>query len=330
MYSMFFLIISLALIANAGTKVKVGASPALSTAGVYIAKERGYFRDLGLDVEIVVMNASTSQMTGLIAKNELQVGAGNLTAGLYNAWASGEKFKIVADKGHLSENAQYIWLLLRSDLIKSGKVKSVKDLKSLKIGLPSVDGASQQVVLDRILKSEGLSLKDVELMKIGYPEMNLALKSGAIDGAIQLEPFLYRAVEEGFAVKFSSAQRYHPNQQSAVLVFSEAFASQNNKIDGKNFIKAYLKGVQDYNSSLVSSDKWLALTNIINSYSKIEGDTSWKKVEPVGLSLDGSLDIKSMKNDLEWYIQNGYLKAKIDLDAVVDLSYAISSLPKKE
>ncbi len=57
--------------------IKIGASSSLSTAGIYIAQERGYFKKEGLQTEIIVLNNSTAQMTTLLAKNELHVGAGD-------------------------------------------------------------------------------------------------------------------------------------------------------------------------------------------------------------------------------------------------------------
>lgn len=312
-------VLSLPLLA--ATKIKVGVSPALSSAGIYIAQENGYFKDAGFDVELLVMNSSTSQMTGLLSNNEIQIAAGNLTAGLYAAWAAGSKFRIVADKGHVSDDGQYIWLIVREDLVKSGKVKSPKDLKGLKIGLPSVDGSSQQVVLDRILKSEGLSIKDVETLKVGYPEMNIALSGKSIDAAVQLEPFVSNAVKDGVAVKFASAHKYHPNQQSAALLFSEGFSKQNNKIEAIKFMKAYLKGVQDYNESLKKKELWIDLASKLNKYTKIDGEKFWKKVEPVGLSSDGKMNIDSMKGDMDWYVQNGFLKTPVDISSIVDLSF---------
>ena len=317
----FFITLTISIHALAMTKIKVGASPALSTAGLYIAYEKGYFKEEGLDVEILTMNSSTSQMISLLSSNQLQVGAGNITAGLYAAFAAGEKFKIVADKGHTSDQHQYLWLILKKSLVDSKKIKTLADLKGLKIGLPSIDGSSQQIVLDKILGSSGLSLKDVKLIKTGYPEMNLALKNNLIDGAIQLEPFIQSAVESGIAVKFASAQTYWPNQQSAVLIYSEDFIKQNRSIDAEKFTKAYLRGVANYNLALKERETWRRVATLINKHTKLDPEASWGKLEPVGLSDKGLLDLTSMKKDLEWYNQNGYLKTKIDLNAIVDLRY---------
>ena len=298
--------------------VKIGASASLSTAVIYIAQEKNYFKDEGLETEIVLLNNSTAQMTTLLSKNELQVGAGNLIAGLFNAYAAGEKFKIVADKGHLAKNAAYIWLIVRKDLVDAKKVKSVKDLKGLKIGLPSIEGSSQQIALDKILGSEKLSLKDVQLVKMGYPDMTIALQQKNIDAAIQLEPFLSDAIEKEIAVKYKSVQDFYPGQQSAILIYSEEFSKT---ADAKKFMKAYLKGVADYNKALKNKELWISLAPLLNKYVKIDGPKSWGKMEPIGLRDNGAMDMDSIKQDLSWYKQMGFVKSNVTAEEIVTDSF---------
>ena len=64
-------------------KIRVGSSPVLSSAGIYLAEAKGYFKDQGLNVEITDVANSGAPMTLLLAKGELEVGAGNLTSGLF-------------------------------------------------------------------------------------------------------------------------------------------------------------------------------------------------------------------------------------------------------
>lgn len=315
----FFLSILLTSNCFGLTKVILGASPALSSAGIYIAQEKGFFKDAGLEVEITVMPNSTSQMVTLLSNNKLQVAAGNVTAGLYNAFSSGEKFKIVADKGHTSNETPYLWLIVKKELVDSGKIKSLKDLKGKKIGLPSIDGSSQQIVLDKMLSSEGLTLKDVELVKVGYPEVNLGLKNDLIQAAIQLEPFLFTSTTENVAVKFASAQKFWPDQQSGVLIFSEEFAKQT--VAAQSFMNAYLKGIAEYNLALNDKKRWLEVSGLINKYTKLDPEATWSKLEPTGLANSGQLNLISMQNDLNWYFENGFIKSKIDLKSVVESKF---------
>ena len=230
--------------------IKVGSSPVVSSAGIYLAKERGYFKEQGLDVEVTDFNNSGAPMTLLLSKGELDVGAGNITAGLFNAIAEGQKFKIVADKGHIAQNKDYLALIVRNDHLKTGRFKTLKDLKGFKMGLTSLDGVSQEILTERFLQKAKLTLKDVSFVKISYAEMNLALKAGTIDATIQLEPFLTKAVLENIATIVGLGSEVYPKQQSGTLFYSPQFI-QNNPAEAKKFMLAYSKGISDYNNAFV-------------------------------------------------------------------------------
>ncbi|MBY0553680.1 ABC transporter substrate-binding protein [bacterium] len=309
---------------NAATSVKVGTSPAISTAGIYLAKEKGFFKDQGLEVEVTVFNNSGAPMTVLLAKGEIDVGAGNLTAGLFNAISKGNKFKIVADKGRVEAGKEYIALMVRKDLVDSGKVKTLKDLKGLKVSLTSMDGLSQQIVLDKMLSSAGLTDKDITLTKLSYPEAVVALKTKAVDATITIEPYVAQALFENTAVNLASSQDFVPDQQSAAIFYSPKFAE--NKEAGTKFMVAYLKGVRLYNESLKNPELAAEVNTILKKYMPIENEQIWKNMIPVGLNSDGYVNQKSIESDLKWYHDKKFVETIPDIKEFVDDSFVKSAL----
>ncbi len=288
------------------TKIKVGISPTITSSGVYLAYEKGYFKAEGLDVELSQMKSSGAQMTLLLSKGELDVGGGNLTAGLYKAIADGLNFKIVADKGHINETIDSVSLIIRKDLIDSGKYKTTKDLKGLKIALTSIDGSSQQIVMDQILKDAGLNGKDVEYVKLSYPESNAALKTKSIDGVIQLDPYLTMALNEGYASEIVASSKVLKNQQSGALFYAPNFIKSNPKA-AHSFMKAYLRGVRLYNKGLTDKAVMDDVITNLKKHIEITDDKVWASLRRVGLTDDGSLNVESMESDIQWYNKNGYL-----------------------
>src|SRR5882757_10345233 len=102
--------------------VTVGIVNTSADAGFLIAQANGYFKDVGLDVKLVPF-ASAALMIAPLATGELDVGSGTASAGLYNAVLRGVKIKVVADKGSVQEGYDYSTLLLRKDLVDSGRYK---------------------------------------------------------------------------------------------------------------------------------------------------------------------------------------------------------------
>ncbi|QDK39927.1 hypothetical protein DOM21_00320 [Bacteriovorax stolpii] len=301
--------------------IKVGSSPVVSSAGIYLAQERGYFKEQGLEVDITDFNNSSASMTALLSKGELDVGAGNLVSAHFNAINMGQKFKLVADKGHLEKKKDYIALLVRADHITSGRYKTPKDLKGFKMGLTSLDGVSQQIVAERILIKNGLQPSDVEFVKLSYAEMNNALKAKLIDATIQIEPFLTKAVLEGFAQNVLPATDVHPYQQSAALLYSQNFIEKDHDLAVK-FMVAYLKGVRDYNNAFEKGkDKDKVIADLKKTL-KIEDDNVWNKMIMVGLDSDGKLNEAALKEDMEWYLNKKYITALPAMTELVDNQFA--------
>lgn len=300
--------------------VKVGSSPVISSAGIYLALEKGYFKEEGLEVDVTDIASSGAAMTLLLSQGQLDVGAGNLSSGLFNSILKGEKFKLVADKGHVSKDTDYICLIVRQDHLKSGRFKTLKDLKGMKLGLTALDGVSQEALLDRFLQKAGLTSKDVELVKLSYGEMNAALKTKALDATVQVEPFVTQAELGDFAKIVAKGSEVHPAQQSAALFFSPQFMSKR-RDDAVKFMAAYLKGVRLYNQSLKDAKVRDEVTSLLKKRIKIDDDRVWKQMIPIGLNDDGKLNVSALQEDLDWYKSKGYLKGALKASDVVDHSF---------
>ena len=79
-------------------KVKVGVLKLTSSAPVFVGVEKGFFKEFGIEPELVFFQAAAPIATALAA-GQLDVGATGLTAALYNIVLGGEQLWIVADKG---------------------------------------------------------------------------------------------------------------------------------------------------------------------------------------------------------------------------------------
>ena len=130
--------------------VRVGVLGVISDAGVYVAMERGYFQDEGIRVEVQRFTAGAKMVPALVT-GELEVAGGTAAAGLFNAVASGMDFKVVADKGQNRPGHEYTTLVVRKDLVESGAVRSLADLKGRRVAHLPGQGVVTQYILGRVL-----------------------------------------------------------------------------------------------------------------------------------------------------------------------------------
>jgi len=145
--------------AFAQTKVRVGNVNTVSDIGIFIADKKGYFKAEGLDIEFIAFNTA-ARMIAPLGSGQLDVGGGTVSAGLYNAFTRKIGIRIVADKGSSRPGYNFSQIMVRKDLVESGRYKSFKDLKGMKVAVAAV-GTGNAATLNQALKKVGLSFADV-------------------------------------------------------------------------------------------------------------------------------------------------------------------------
>jgi NitT/TauT family transport system substrate-binding protein len=313
--------------AAAPVTVRVGLANASSDVGFFIADKKGYFKQEGLDVKFMTFD-SGAKMVAPLGNGQLEVGAGSPSAGLYNAIARGLDMKIVADKGSTPPGYGYQPLLVRKDLIDSGRYKTLKDLKGMKIAGSAVGSASTST-LNEALKKAGLKYEDVERVFLGFPQHVMALQNKAVDAAMTTEPSATRAVQSGAAVRVMGDDVIYPNHQLAVVLYSGAFIKTNPDA-GKRFMRAYLRAVRDYNDALkdgkIAGPKAAEVIAILTEYTNIKDPALYRTISPQGCNPDGDVNDASLNIDLAFYKSEGQIKGNVTVEQAVDNSFVAAAL----
>ena len=178
--------LALAAPALAADVVKMGELPSLSNAGLYIAIEKGFFQERGITVDIEPF-ASGGKMNAPLATGEIDLSIGSPSAGLYNSIASGMDFRIVADKGQVRPGYNFTPLIVRKDLVDSGRVKTLKDLKGLKIA-NGAKGINFDFLLAKMMEHVGLAYDALDVVYMSYPDGVKALATKAVDAPSRPSP----------------------------------------------------------------------------------------------------------------------------------------------
>ena len=148
----------LALPAAAQTTVRVGVLGAFRDAGFFIADKKGLFCRAGHRRRFRAVQGIDGNDRPLGGR-QLDVGAGAPTAGFDNGLARGMDIRIVADKGSMPPLYGYVPLIVRKDLIDSGRFIGLKDLKGLRVGSLSPGGFAI-ATLERALAMSGRTIDD--------------------------------------------------------------------------------------------------------------------------------------------------------------------------
>lgn len=313
--------------AQAGAVLRVGTTNSSSDVGFFIADKKGYFKQEGISVAFIAFD-SAAKMVAPLGVGQLDVGGGAPSAGLYNAIARGINIKIVADKGSSPPGYGYNPLLVRKDLVDSGRVKGFQDLKGLRVAVPAT-GTSPTVMLNEALKKGGLSYSDVTVVTMGFPQHVMALQNKAVDASITTEPSVTAAVNSGAAVRFAGNDEFYPYHQVAVVLYGGAFIKDNPDM-AKKFMRAYLKAVRDYNDALkdwkLAGLKADEIISILTEYTSIKDPNVYKSIVAHGTNPDGKVNEASLKKDFQFYKEQGLIEGNVSVGQALDNSFVEAAL----
>ncbi|MBI3079146.1 MAG: ABC transporter substrate-binding protein [Deltaproteobacteria bacterium] len=296
-------------------RVRMGDLPLISNAPIFIAVEKGYFREAGIDLELPPF-ASAARMIPALSTGELEVAGGSISAGLYNAVADGMDFKIVADKGQTRPGYGYgPILVVRKDLVDSGQVKGPKDLVGRKVS-QFAKGVSQDWFLARLLEQHGISPGTVDRVYLAAPSAHKALAGRAIDAALTSEPWGARAEAEGIGVLLLTTDRGIERMQSAVIMYSGRFIRER-RPTARAWMQAYLRGIRFYNEQ---GPKGAEVVAIVEKHTKVPARIIRASV-PFYLSNDGRIYLETLTELQEFFLRQGWVKKRVPVEQMVDLSF---------
>jgi NitT/TauT family transport system substrate-binding protein len=304
-------------------QVRIGIARTMSDVGYYVADAMGYFRDEGIEVTMTPFN-SAAQMMAPLGVGDLDVGGGTVSAGFYNSIARGIATRIVADQASMKPGYGYSSLMVRKDLVEAGRYKTLADLKGMKvaIGAPGTGTAS---ALNETLKMGGLKYSDVEVVYLGFPEHLPALLNKGIDAAISNEPTMTLEIEQGAAVRIVGNDVTYPDQQTAVVFYSERFIKNRHDV-AEHFMRAYVRGVRLYNDALKdgrlagpAADK---IIPILTKYTSTKDEAMFRRIIPSAVNPNGEVNLAGLRRDLAFFRELGLIESKdVSADGVVDGSF---------
>jgi ABC-type nitrate/sulfonate/bicarbonate transport system substrate-binding protein len=185
-------------------------SRSIAAIDLYIAKERGFFREEGLDVDLVQIRGNVAIAAALSGQVHASNGVGTVIRAM-------ERSELPLKILTVSLKRNLFWLVAR------GNIKSIAGLKNKVLGTTTLGGA-QHTAAARLLRKGGLDPdKDITVVVGGdVPAQLQSLIAGTIDAAALSPPTVILARDKYNMTILGSAMEDVANLQNGTAV-SEKF-----------------------------------------------------------------------------------------------------------
>ncbi len=285
-------------------KLRIGLLPIVDVVPLYIADQNGYFKEQGIQVQLVPTKSAqerdvlmqTGQIDGVLNDS--------ISTGIFNKDAS--KIKIVRKARQSYPNAPQYRILAGPN----SPIKSAADLKGVPIGVSQ--NSVIQYITDRLLEAQGLAPADIKDEQVAaIPVRYEQLMNGNLKAATLPDPLGQGALAGG-AHLIVDDSTYPQYSQSFLSFRTDVLQSKPNTV--KKFLAAWEKSIKEINAN---PEKY---QDVLNDKANVPQAVRGKyKMPPFPeSSVPSQGDIADV---VKWLRDKGLVSRDIPYSDMVDASY---------
>jgi NitT/TauT family transport system substrate-binding protein len=271
-----------------------------------VAQEKGFFKKHGVAVEPIFYETYSKAVPDLAGR---QIDAGLYALGdmLVLSRIADIKAVMVYDSGG------------SSTIVARSSLHALTDLKGKRVGVKI--GNFGEMVLDQILRKNGMTLRDVTLLDTDPEQVPQRLTSGEIDAGFVYAPYDQMAVKEGHQILYSGDDQ--TIMVPDILIFHNSVVKER-PADVRAFTAAWFEALEyrlahpDECNQIISRQTGLkpedvALTSDLDLYSLADNRKLYEK------SAENPFSIYSLaKINLDFMVDRGTITRLPDLDKLLD------------
>jgi len=312
---------------NPPVKLNVAGAGLVGEAGIYAAADKGYFKDEGLDVELLIMQQAADIIPQLIG-SQLQFGAVAADAALFNAASRDIPVRIVGYTAIIAPYGTSAGFVVRQDLLDSGRWKEPKDFKGMTFASNNARGGQGDVYIEKLGALGGWGLDDINQTVVPFGQMPIAFANKAVDAAYVVEPFVSVMENQHTAKNVVPVGKVYPGLPAQTMTVSPGFA-QSQPEAAKRFVVAWLRGQRDAWHAFVKKDVPPdGMFQILMNHTPVKDTALLTRMATFTVDPNGEMDLKELQFEADSFLKYGTLKQKVDASKMVDPSYAKAAVER--
>lgn len=304
------------------TKASIGLLRLSSSGPIFIAQEKGWFKDAGLELSMKDFQAAAQVPLAVVA-GDVDLGVTAFTAGFYNLAAKGG-VAVVAAQSAERPGFQLNVIAVTNAAWDAG-VHAVKDLLGKRVAVTTV-GSSVHYSLEIVARKHGLDTKHLTVVPLqSIPNMVAAFKGGQVDAAV-FPITTFRKVEaEGSGKPIAYVGDEVPWQLGAVFTSPRTIAERRPVVE--KFLVGYRRGAAAYHEAFGHRENGKLVPG--PNYDEMIGILSKVLKQPPALVASGlpyidpeaRLDVGDIYKQVAFWQSTGQVSRDADPKSFIDLSF---------
>jgi NitT/TauT family transport system substrate-binding protein len=307
---------------EAALKAKIGVLRLSSSAPVFIAQDKGYFREAGLDIELKFFDAA-QPIAVATTSGDVDFGITAFTAGLYNLAGKGT-LKVIG--GMSREKAGYPLIgYFASNNAYNGGLKTPRELAGKRVAVTQT-GSSFHYSLGLLADKYGFKLSDVKVVPLqSLSNAAAALKGETVDAALLPASTARKLIDDGGAKLLGWVGDQTPWQLGAVFASIKTVAD---KPLVTRLLAALARADREYHDVILAAvsdgkapinEKTRPLLAIIANHTnlpveQVVGNCAY--IDP-----EGKLDVGNVGNQISWLQQQGFVDKGFGVEDIIAKDY---------
>jgi NitT/TauT family transport system substrate-binding protein len=303
-------------------KAKIGVLRLSSSAPVFIAQDKGYFRDAGLDIELKFFDAA-QPIAVATTSGDVDFGITAFTAGLFNLAGKGT-LKVIGGMSREKAGYPLIGYFASNKAFEAG-LKTPKDIAGKRVAVTQV-GSSFHYSIGLLADKYGFRLGDVKIVPLqSLSNAAAALKGETVDAALLPVSTARKLMDEGEVKLLGWVGDETPWQLGAVFASPTALG---NKGLVTKLLAVLERADREYHDVILASvtDGKAAINEKTKQDLEIIAKYTNLPVEQVVgncayIDPDGKLDVKNVDNQVKWLQEQGFVDKGFDAGAIIDKDF---------
>jgi NitT/TauT family transport system substrate-binding protein len=312
----------------AAEEIRIGTIKVAGAGAMFLAEARGYFAAEGLTPKFVFFEAAQPIAVANVS-GDIDFGATPPGGGFY-ALAGQGALKIIG--GYIMDwpSFQANGAVVSLAAYEKG-FRSFQDMGGKTVSTTQIGGAPHYAWA-LIAEHFGIDLKTVRVTALqSNPNQLTAVIGGQVDAAMMPSTFFTGALQEGKVKLLGFAGDIVPWQLGAI--FTSTKLANDNQDQVKRFVRAYVRGVQDYHDAFTNKDERRedqpsapAVLDIISKYIGQTPDQVRRAVPYI--DRQARVDVGDVLHQIAWFKSQGMLKDNVDGDTIIDKRYVVPMPPR--